>query len=51
MINNESADSDGLPSQPSRKMWSTPVVTFLSIDETANNVAAQSDGLGSSTGS
>lgn len=34
-----------------RKAWSAPVVSFLSIDETANGTVAGDDGGGTSTGS
>ncbi|AJD66644.1 hypothetical protein QT562_16605 [Xanthomonas citri pv. citri] len=34
-----------------RKAWSAPVVSFLSIDETASNATVGDDGNGTFTGS
>ncbi|MFC6840790.1 hypothetical protein [Xanthomonas theicola] len=37
--------------QDGRKPWSTPVVSFLAIEETANNATLGNDGAGPTTGS
>ncbi len=47
----ESAASAEQPQPPSRKDWTTPVVSFLSMDETAHNATTGNDGLGPTTGS
>ncbi|MEA5125695.1 hypothetical protein [Xanthomonas floridensis] len=51
MNTNESAASDRITPQPGHKVWSTPVVSFLSIDDTAQNATTGNDGFGPTTGS
>ncbi len=47
----ESAASAEQPQPSNRKDWTTPVVSFLSMDETAHNATTGNDGLGPTTGS
>ena len=51
MHQNQPAVSPAVSVEGGRKAWAAPVVSFLSIDETANGVASGSDGIGSFTGS
>lgn len=51
MNDHESAES-GAPSQTQeRKAWTAPVVTYLSMDDTANSATVGNDGNGTFTGS
>lgn len=51
MDNETSSDSGELPVQTGRKAWTAPVVSFLSIDDTANQTFSGNDGTGTGTGS
>ncbi len=51
MKDHPSAAIDELPQPPDRKAWTPPVVTFLSIDETALSSRGGDDGNGSTTAS
>ncbi|WP_181106632.1 hypothetical protein [Xanthomonas arboricola] len=51
MYENDQAVASDTSSQTERKVWATPVVSFLAIDETANNIYAGNDGVGNGTGS
>lgn len=51
-MNKHESAASAEQSQPSdRKEWTTPVMSFLSIDETAHNATSGNDGLGPTTGS
>ncbi len=39
------------PAEVVRKAWTTPMVSFLAIEETANNATVGNDGAGPTTGS
>ncbi|WP_170292306.1 hypothetical protein [Xanthomonas maliensis] len=51
MHENQPAASSDQSIQGGRKIWAAPVVSFLSIDETANNATTGNDGNGTFTGS
>lgn len=51
MNQHSSVVSADLPVEAGRKAWSTPVVSFLAIEETATGITVGNDGLGTSTGS
>ncbi|MBF9266190.1 hypothetical protein [Paracidovorax cattleyae] len=51
-MNDHESTAPGEPSQPTdRKAWTTPVVSFLSMDDTALNATVGDDGRGPTTGS
>ncbi|WP_192884949.1 hypothetical protein [Paracidovorax avenae] len=47
MNDDASSISAELPQQPARKPWTTPVVSFLSMDQTENGPGGGNDGNGS----
>ncbi|WP_208934738.1 hypothetical protein [Paracidovorax avenae] len=51
MNDDASSISAELPQQPARKPWTTPVVSFLSMDRTENGTRGGNDGGGTFTGS
>lgn len=51
MHENQPAVSPDKLIEGGRKVWATPVVSFLSIDETATNATVGDDGNGTFTGS
>lgn len=51
MYENDQAVPSEVSSQHGRKVWTTPMVSFLAIDETANQTFSGNDGTGTGTGS
>ncbi|PPU68884.1 hypothetical protein XpiCFBP4643_07800 [Xanthomonas pisi] len=51
MYENHQAVPSEVSSQHGRKVWTTPTVAFLAIDETANQTFSGNDGTGTGTGS
>lgn len=51
MHDNQPTVSSAAPLEGGRKAWSAPVVSFLSIAETATNATVGDDGNGTFTGS
>jgi len=51
MYENQPTVSSAASVESGRKVWTAPVVSFLSIDETANGGRPGGDGIGTSTAS
>ncbi len=51
MNDDASSISGDLPQQPARKPWTTPVVSFLSMDDTENGGGGGADGGGTTAAS